>query len=145
MAFTEETAWAIGRFPNVYANLEATTYMLPLQGRRFAETLAGLMAYGGHDKLLWSATFPIIDCQYLLELFVALEFPNDVAERYGYELTRELKEGMLGLNYLRMVGASVEEAKARIAGDEFSQFNADGELEPWGTAWAASGAGVSVA
>jgi predicted TIM-barrel fold metal-dependent hydrolase len=145
MAFTEETAWAIGRFPNVYANLEATTYMLPLQGRRFAETLAGLMAYGGHDKLLWSATFPIIDCQYLLELFVALEFPDDVAERYGYELTRELKEGMLGLNYLRMVGSSAEEAKARIAGDEFSQFDAGGELEPWGTAWAASGAGVSVA
>jgi predicted TIM-barrel fold metal-dependent hydrolase len=138
MAFAEETAWALGRFPNVYGNLEVTTFMLANRPRRFAETLAQLIAAGGADKVLWAATMPnVVDCQWLLERFVSLELPDDVAERYGLELTRELKEKILGLNYLRMVGADLDEAKAGTAGDEFADHN-DGPLDPWGTTWRAA-------
>jgi hypothetical protein len=138
IAFVEETAWAIGRFPNVYANLEVTTFMLANRPRRFGEVLAALMAVGGVDKLLWAATFPnVVDCQWLLERFVDYELPDDVSERYGMELTRELKEKILGLNYVHMVGADLDELKAGIAQDEFSAYN-DGPLEPWGTSWRAA-------
>ena len=139
MAFVEETAWAIARFPNVYANLEVTTWMAIQQPRRLAETLAGLMAMGGHQKLLYAATLPIVDCQYLLERFMALEFPPDVVERYGFEFTREIKEGILGLNYLRMIGVDPVAARASISDDEFSQFNDGAGLEPWGTARGTAG------
>ncbi|MEU6148242.1 amidohydrolase family protein [Streptomyces sp. NPDC047081] len=135
MAFVEETAWAIARFPNVYANLEATTWMGVHHPRRLAETLAALMSQGGFNKLLYAGTLPILDCQFLLESFVSLEFPEDVVERYGFEFTRDLKEGILGLNYLEMVGVDPEEAKARIADDEFSEFNDGTKLDPWGTRW----------
>lgn len=135
MAFVEETAWAIGRFPNVYANLEVTTFMLANQPRRFGEVLAELIAGGGAEKIMWAATMPIVtDCQWLLERFVDYKLPDDVAERYGFELTRELKQKILGLNYLGMVGLELEEAKARIAHDEFSAYN-DGAPQSWGTAW----------
>lgn len=138
MAFVEETAWALGRFPNVYGNLEVTTFMLARQPRRFAEILAEFIAAGGADKVLWAGTMPnVVDCQWLLKRFLELELPEDVAERYGFELTRELKEGILGLNYLRMVGADMEGCKRGIAEDEFSAYN-DGGLEPWGTAWRAA-------
>jgi hypothetical protein len=137
MAFVEETAWAIARFPNVYANLEVTTYMAIKQPRRLAEILGALMVDGAFGKVLYAATLPIIDCQFLLERFVALEFPADVVERYGFEFTREIKEGILGLNYLRMIGMERDTALAAIADDEFSQFNDGAPLEPWGTQWRA--------
>jgi predicted TIM-barrel fold metal-dependent hydrolase len=134
MAFVEETAMAVSRFPNVYANLEVTTFLLPLLSRRFGEALGALMATAP-NKVLWSGALPtMVDIQYLLELFVAYEFPEDVAERVGFQLTRELKAGVLGLNYLEMVGADPEAAMAAIADDEFSEFNDGRPLEPWGTA-----------
>src|SRR5579875_3880963 len=139
MAFVEETAWALGRFPNVYGNLEVTTFMLANQPRRFGEVLAQLIAAGGADKVLWAATMPnVVDCQWLLERFVDYRLPDDVAERYSFELTRELKEKILGLNYLRMVGVDPAEARARIADDEFSLYNDPRRLEPWGTTWRAA-------
>lgn len=138
IAFVEETAWALGRFPNVYGNLEVTTFMLANQPRRFGEVLAELIAAGGADKVLWAATMPnVVDCQWLLERFVDYQLPDDVAERYGFELTREQKEKILGLNYLRMVGTSLEQARARIADDEFCAYD-EGALQPWGTTWRAS-------
>jgi hypothetical protein len=45
-----------------------------------------------------------------------------------------LKAGVLGLNYLEMVGADPEAAMAAIADDEFSAFNDGRPLEAWGTA-----------
>jgi predicted TIM-barrel fold metal-dependent hydrolase len=138
VAFVEETAWALGRFPNVYGNLEVTTFMLANQPRRFGEVLAQFIAAGGEDKVMWAATMPnVVDCQWLLERFVDYELPADVAERFGLELTRQQKEKILGLNYLRMIGLGLEEAKQRVADDEFAAYN-DGELEPWGTAWHAA-------
>jgi hypothetical protein len=138
MAFVEETAWALGRFPNVYGNLEVTTFLLGKQPRRFAETLAAFVAAGGAEKVMWAATMPnVVDCQWLLERFVELELPDDVAERYGFELNREVKENILGLNYLRMVGADLDEVKERIADDTFSAYN-HGPLQPWGTTWRAA-------
>lgn len=138
MAFVEETAWALGRFPNVYGNLEVTTFMLANQPRRFGETLAALIAAGGADKVMWAGTMPnVVDCQWLLERFVDFELPEDVADRYGLQLTRDLKENILGLNYLRMVGADLHEVRQGIAHDEFSAYN-DGALEPWGTTWRAA-------
>jgi predicted TIM-barrel fold metal-dependent hydrolase len=135
MAFTEDTALALARFPNVYANLEVTTHLIAKQGRRFGEVLAELMA-GAPHKVLWAATMPnLIDCQWLLERFVDYEFPEDVAERYDFQLTRELKERVLGLNYLEMVGADLDEVKAAIADDEFSAYNDGANLEQWGTTW----------
>lgn len=47
MAFTTETALAIARFPNVYANLEVTTLLLAVAPRLFAETLAELLYWAG--------------------------------------------------------------------------------------------------
>ena len=56
MAFLEESAWQIARFPNVYVNLEITTSLLGLRKPLFAHALAGLLAYGGDyalDKIVW--------------------------------------------------------------------------------------------
>lgn len=50
MAFIEETALAIARFPNVYANLETTTAMLWQAPGRFEAALALLMQWGGPGK-----------------------------------------------------------------------------------------------
>lgn len=50
MAFIEETAMAVGRFPNVYANLETTTAMLRQAPGRFEKALATLMQWGGPGK-----------------------------------------------------------------------------------------------
>ena len=83
MAFIEETAMAIARFPNVYANLETTTAMLWQAPGRFAAALALLMQWGGPEKLLWSTGCTVVHPQHLLQLFWAFEFPEALLAQHG--------------------------------------------------------------
>lgn len=133
MAFLDETAWAIGRYPNVYANLEITTSLLSKAPGWFEEILAQLIFWGGPDKILWSTGCVLVHPQHLLERFWSLEFSDRVLEKFGIEqLSRADKEQILGKNYARMIGLDVASAVEAVADDEFSRFTqANGLAEPF--------------
>jgi hypothetical protein len=129
MAFIEETAMAVGRFPNVYANLETTTAMLWQAPGRFAAALALLMQWGGPEKILWSAGCIVVHPQHLLKLFWAFQFDQETLDRHGIpQIDEGVKRMILGGNYARMAGLDIADWQARQKGDAF-----DGaELkEPW--------------
>jgi predicted TIM-barrel fold metal-dependent hydrolase len=140
-AFTEETAWLLARYQNIWINLETTNIILGHNERAFAEILGGLMHAGGEgvlDRVVWASGSMNCHPRPSLERFAAFQFPEDVLEKYGAflpvpQLTSEHKRKILSENYARLHGLDIEKLKAGIAGDEFSQAQAQGLAEPWST------------
>lgn len=121
MAFIEETAMAIGRFPNVYANLETTTAMLWQAPGRFEAALALLMQWGGPEKILWSTGCTVVHPQHLIELMWAFQFSAEAQARHGIPpISDEVKRMIFAGNYARAVGLDIGAWQARQAGDDFA-------------------------
>ena len=132
MAFVEETAMAVGRFPNVYANLETTTALLWQAPRRFAAALALLLQWGGPEKILWGTGCTVVHPQHLLELFWAFRLDEATQESHGVlPLDETVKRLILGGNYARMAGLDVPALAAAQAGDRFHRARGEGLKAPW--------------
>lgn len=133
MAFIEETAMAIGRFPNVYANLETTTAMLWQAPGRFAAALALLMQWGGPEKILWSTGCTVVHPQHLLQLFWSFAFDEATLARHGIpQIDDGVKRMILGGNYARATGLDLATWKTRQLGDG---WGARPLSKPW-SVWA---------
>lgn len=136
MAFLEETALAISRFPNVYANLETTTALLWQAPGRFEAALALLLQWGGPEKLLWGTGCTVTHPQHLIELMWAFAFKAETLDRHGIPpLDDIVKRMILGGNYARLIGRDLGDLAAAQAGDEFD--TARPLAPPW-SVWNAS-------
>jgi predicted TIM-barrel fold metal-dependent hydrolase len=136
MAFLDETAWAIGRYPNVYANLEITTSLLLHAPGWFEEILAQLMFWGGADKVIWSTGCMLTHPQAILEQFWTLQFSDATLHKFGIpQITRQDKEKILGLNYASLVGIDVPATRQRQKTDEFATKRAEKGLAPAFSTW----------
>jgi len=125
LAFIEETAHAIARFHNVYANLEITSLLMHHGPGLFNEIMAQFLFWGGPEKIIYSDGTLFCHSQPLLEKFWNLEFSEELQNKYKLKpLTKAHKALMLGENYARIVGLDVEKAKRRIADDEFARERA---------------------
>jgi predicted TIM-barrel fold metal-dependent hydrolase len=134
LAFLHETAQAIARFPNVYANIETTAQLTYFAPGRFEEILAELLLWGGHEKILYSASLPYGHPRPQIDAIWDLNLSEEVLDKYRLEqLGADQKEGILGGNYARMIGIDIEKAKAEIDADEFTRELGDGDgyQEPW--------------
>jgi hypothetical protein len=139
MAFVPETAYAIARFPNVYANLEVTTMLLAKAPGRFAEVMAEFLFWGGPRKIVYSDGALFTHPQPTLHRFWDFQLPAELAAKHGLPpLTREDKALMVGGNWARMAGVDLDAVVAAQAGDEFAVARAEhgGLREPF-TAWRA--------
>jgi predicted TIM-barrel fold metal-dependent hydrolase len=144
VAFTEETATAIGRFPNVYANLELTCWLLFRAPGRFEEIMAQFMLWGGPEKIIWGTGGPAVHPQPLLEKFLAFEFTEQTLYRHGIEqLTRDDKAAILGTSYAHMIGLDLESAARGIEDDEVARAQRTNGLEPLYSTWTPQAAAVS--
>jgi hypothetical protein len=136
MAFVEETAMAVGRFPNVYANLETTTALLYQAPRRFAAALALLLQWGGPEKILWGTGCTVVHPQHLLELFWRFQLDEPTCEAHGVPpLSDDVRRMILGGNYARMAGLSIDSLRAGQSGDRFERAREEGLKAPW-SCWA---------
>jgi hypothetical protein len=121
-AFLEDTAWLVGRFPNVAINLEGGSGYLCNAPRRFAELLGTFLSVGGAERIYWSVGTVALHPQPFLDAFWNLEMPADLVEGYGLPpLTEEIKRNILGLNHAKALGFDVAAMRAKSAGDEFSK------------------------
>lgn len=122
LAFVEETAHAIARFPNVYANLEITSLLMHHGPGLFNEILATFLFWGGPEKIIYSDGTLFCHSQPLLEKFWNLELPEELLHKYNLrQLTKQDKALILGGNYARIIGLDVDKAKAKIADDDFAR------------------------
>ncbi len=122
VAFLEETAWLLARFPNVYGNLETTSTFLYNRPMAFTQAMAGLMAQGGArvvDKLLWATGSPHPQAS-LEKFWHEWDFPPEMVEGLGLPpMTKELKRKVLGENYARILGLDIAAMKEKLEQDEF--------------------------
>ncbi|MBV9204200.1 MAG: amidohydrolase family protein [Actinobacteria bacterium] len=136
MAFTTETALAVARFPNVYANLEVTTLLLAVAPRLFAETLAEFLYWAGPGKLLYSDGALFAHPAHIAERFAAFTLPEDLLAKYGIEqLTAADRAAILSGNYAVMAGLDLAGLARRQAEDEWSSRRRRHGLDPPFTAW----------
>lgn len=136
MAFVEETAFALARFPNVFANLEVTTLLLAKAPRLFQEALATFLFWGGPTKIIWADGANFAHPQGMLQRFWDLQMDDDILQRYNLPpLDRELKRRILGQNYADMIGLDLDVAMTATAGDEWARSRGAGDrLAPY-TVW----------
>ncbi|EIF31661.1 putative TIM-barrel fold metal-dependent hydrolase [Burkholderia sp. Ch1-1] len=134
IAFLEETAWQMQRFPNVTVNLEGSSaYLLQRSPRRFAELLGSLLVWGGEDRIFWATGCVAHHPRPFIELFWDFQIPDDMCEGFGYpKLTEAMKRQILGLNHARFLGWNVAALRQRLAGDEFGRLAA--LAPPWSQA-----------
>jgi predicted TIM-barrel fold metal-dependent hydrolase len=125
LAFVEETAHAIARFHNVYANLEITSLLMHHGPGLFNEIMAQFLFWGGAEKIIYSDGTLFCHSQPLLEKFWNLEFSEELQDKYNLKpLTKADKALILGGNYARIIELDVEKAKKRIIDDEFARERA---------------------
>ncbi len=135
MAFVEETAYALARFPNVFANLEVTSLLLAKAPRLFQEALATFLFWGGPTKVLWASGANFAHPQGMLRRFWDLELDDDVLTRFNLPpLDRATKAMIVGANYAAMAGLDLDAAVAAADGDEWSSRSGDGLAPPY-SAW----------
>jgi predicted TIM-barrel fold metal-dependent hydrolase len=117
-AFLDETALQLGRFANVYVNLEGTSQLLVKHPHMFARILGEILMHGGRKRLLWGTGTMAFHPAPILEAFERFSLTEGGLKGYGYpELDDDTKADILGLNYLRMHGLSRDEVCATIADD----------------------------
>ncbi len=129
MAFVEETAWLLGRFENIWINLETLNIILTARPGVFAEMLAGLLSIGGEpaiERLFWSSGAMNCHPRAGLEAFLDFEFSQELLDRSGFfssvpQLTREHKRMLLGGNLARLHDLDIDQLAQRIDGDEFAR------------------------
>lgn len=134
MAFMDETAQAIARYPNVSVNMEVTTLLLFKAPEWFADILGHFFWWGGPEKVVWSSGSLFAHPRPLIERFWhEFEFPQHILDKFGLEqITKEQKKLVLGENACRILGIDIEAAKAKIKDDWFSRkLAAEGYAEPW--------------
>jgi uncharacterized protein len=138
MAFLEETAWQLARFPNVYVNLEITCALAPNRPLAFMQAMAALVGPGGaaaFDRILWGTGAMAHHPQPALAAFWSgFEFPAELIEKAGLPpVTREAKRKILFDNYVRMTGIDLQARLAACSEDSFGRKRAEKPAAPFST------------
>lgn len=122
-AFLEDCALQLMLNPNIYANLELTANFAVRRPRQCAEAIGTMLRVGDvSDRLIFATGIPNGHPQPVLEGLAQMEMPADLVEGQDMpELTDELKEKILGGNFLAMHGIDPEQKKQQIAGDEWDR------------------------
>lgn len=135
LSFLDETKFLLQRYPNVWANLEITTFLLAESRMNFAEVLAELLVWGGPERIIWSTGPTAVHPQPLVEAFWEFQFPDMLLENGVPPLTDEMKRMILGENALRMMGKDPDDVRSKLADidDRVARLRAaqDERPEPW--------------
>jgi predicted TIM-barrel fold metal-dependent hydrolase len=129
MSFTEETAWLMARFENIWINMETLNIMLSLRPRVFERVFAGILGVAGEAalaRMYWGSGAMNCHPRCGMADFLDFQFSEEVRETEGLffpipELTKEHKRAIFCDNIARLHGLDVDALKAGTEGDEFAR------------------------
>ncbi|WP_206832768.1 amidohydrolase family protein [Alicyclobacillus fructus] len=113
----EDFCWIATQEKNVYAGLAVVMPFIHSRPRYFAQILSELLYWLDEDRILFGSDYAIWEPDWLIEKFMDFEFPPDIAEETGVELTLPIKKKILGENAARLYGIDIETSKAELAHD----------------------------
>lgn len=151
VAFVEETAWLLARFPNVFINLETLNIICHKRPDQFSAAVLGMAAVIGdhiYDRIWWGTGHMAYHARPCLEAFEEFQFPEDDLARAGQfapvsQITDEHKAQILAENYATTLGLDLNKLKSGTDGDDLARQRAtEGLREPWSTSKTPLAAGV---
>ena len=113
----DDFCWIAVQEPNVYGGLAVVMPFIQARPRYFAEVLAELLWWLGEDRLLFASDYALWSPKWIVEKFMAFEFPEDIKEQRGVDLTLEGKKKILGLNAAGLYDVQVPAAAAAATGE----------------------------
>jgi predicted TIM-barrel fold metal-dependent hydrolase len=83
----------------------------------FAEVMAELLWWLGPDRLTFSSDYALWSPKWIIDKFMAFDFPEDIKQSRGLTMDLETKKKILGLNIAKLYDLSVpaEAAGAQVA------------------------------
>lgn len=142
VAFVEETAWLLARFPNVFVNLETLNIVCAKRPDQFSKALLGMATVVGdhiYDRIWWGTGHMAYHARPCLEAFDAFQFPEEDLKSAGQfapisQISDEHKTKILAENYASAMGLDLDAIKAGTADDDIARkLKRDGEQAPWST------------
>lgn len=132
-SFLEDTIWILARHDNVYANFETVAPWAVTRPRHFAEILGELLYWAGPDRLMFGSGCVLFHPQAMIEALWDFEMPADLRDKGYPELTREIKEKILGHNAIEYFGLDPDELRETVENDEWAERKArrDERPDPW--------------
>jgi predicted TIM-barrel fold metal-dependent hydrolase len=113
----EDFCWIATQEPNVYGGLAVVMPFIHSRPRYFAEVLANLLWWVGADRLLFASDYAIWHPRWIVDKFMAFEFPDDLRKEFGVSLTMDVKKKILGENAARLYGIDIHGRKKELAHD----------------------------
>jgi predicted TIM-barrel fold metal-dependent hydrolase len=139
----DDFCWIAGQEPNVYGGLALIPSFIHARPKYFAQMMADLIFFLGPDRLLFGSDYGITSPKWIVEKFMAYEYPDDIAQEAQTQLTLDVKRKLLGLNAAKLYDLDVP-AECRLL-DEAESHHEDGEIllgqtdaQPEGVACAAA-------
>ena len=125
------------RAKNIYAELGTTAFLIGQNPDRYARLLGTLLSGLGPDNILWGTDTPVIGPpQWQIEAFQSFAIPDEARERFGYpELTREVKNKILGENAARLFGLDIGRTRGALQDDLLFKLRDDGNAPVHAIDW----------
>ena len=136
MAFLEETAWQIARFPNVWVNLETTATLLTIRPGAFEQALATLVSRSPRAmrQILWGTGCMVAHPRPHLENFMRFQFSDELVQSgLVNQITEADKRDILAENYARLHRLDLSARLSAVKGDVFDQRRSTGIPAPYST------------
>ena len=96
--------------PNVYAGLAVAIALIHTRPRYFSEIISELLFWLGPDRILFGSDYALWQPKWIIEKFIDLELPEDLAAETG-QITMEMKKKILGENAARLYKIDLGEQK----------------------------------
>lgn len=114
--YVDETISIASRFENMYLILPLWFNQYYLQPHKMLHRLGEALLYVGSERICYgSEAFIFPHVQTYIDTLVNLEMPEELQENYGYpELTREIKENILGKAFAKGIGVDIEAKKKEL-------------------------------
>lgn len=128
--FIDETKMLLGNFPNIYATMEASLLLAMLNPEMMHRILDEFLLYGGPERVIFASAAVNPHPQIVLDGLASYELPASSP----IQLTKEVRELIMGGNLARLHGIDTQARKQLLAGDELSAIKArEGLRAPFST------------
>ena len=82
--------------------------------RYFTEIISELLFWLGPDRILFGSDYALWVPKWIIEKFMALELPEEVAAEISQQLTIETKRKILGENAARLYNINIDERSKKL-------------------------------
>jgi predicted TIM-barrel fold metal-dependent hydrolase len=110
----DDFCWIAVQEPNVYGGLAVAMAFIHVRPDYFNHVLSELLFWLGPDRLTFASDYAIWTPKWIIDKFMALDFPDQIKRDKGVSLDLDVKRKILGLNAAKLYDLEVP-ASMRIA------------------------------